>query len=149
MGFDFGYAPEPSADHAAICEYVSDPAHTPVDATFLVSPSDETFRLHAKRAIVVNFKAVPQLSGELAVWQERLCDVLNIADVTQLPRPYAATVSAIDRRFDELPPAHLEKVADLYGARYVLTRRRLADPDWEARVEFGSGDYVLYDRLKK
>jgi hypothetical protein len=55
----------------------------------------------------------------------------------------------MDRRYDELSAAQLEKIADLYGARYVLTRHRVEDPHWESKVEFGSGDYVLYDRLRK
>jgi hypothetical protein len=147
MGFDFGYTPDPSSQHAKVCDYVA--GHTPVDATFLVSPSDETFRLRARRAIVVNFKAVPQLSGELATWQKRMCDVLDIQSLSTLPRPFYATIGAMDRRYDELSAAQLEKIADLYGARYVLTRHRVEDPHWESKVEFGSGDYVLYDRLRK
>lgn len=145
MGFDFGYSPQPHPDHVAMCEYVRDPKHTPVDATFLVSPSDEMFRLHARRAIVVNFKAVPQLSGELAVWQERLCDVLELQKLTELARPYHATLRDIEKRYNALPEAHLAEVAELYGARYILTRRRLG-PAWESKVVFGSGEYVLYDR---
>ena len=148
MGFDFGYTPEPTADHMAICDYVSDPKNTPVDATFLVSPSDETFRLHAQRAIIVNFKAVPQLSGELAVWQKRLCDVLDLPNLSSLPHPFPATVAAIDKRYDSLSPAQLAKVAELYGARFILTRHRLG-PEWEPKVAFGRGDYVLYDRQKQ
>ena len=145
MGFDFGYTPQPNPDHVIVCDYAR--THTPVDATFLVSPSDETFRLHARRAIVVNFKAVPQLSGELAEWQKRICNVLGIEKLTQLPRPYHRTLWAMENRYDALPAAHLAKVAQDYGARYILTRRRLG-PDWDAKVAFGSGDYLLYDRQK-
>ncbi len=147
MGFDFGYTPQSHPDHVAMCDYVRDPKHTPVDATFLVSPSDETFRLHARRAIVVNFKAVPQLSGELAVWQTRICDVLGLQKLTELPRPYHATLWDMEKRYNALPDAHLAQVAEVYGARYILTRRRLS-PEWDAKVAFGSGDYVLYDRHK-
>jgi hypothetical protein len=147
MGFDFGYTPDPSANHTKMCDYAI--AHTPTDAVFLVSPSDETFRLRAQRAIVVNFKAVPQLSGELATWQKRMCDVLDIPSLSTLPHPFYVTTAAIDRRYDELSAAQLEKIADLYGARYVLTRHRVEDPRWESRLEFGSGDYLLYDRLRK
>jgi hypothetical protein len=69
--------------------------------------------------------------------------------LSTLPRPFYATIGAMDRRYDELSAAQLEKIADLYGARYVLTRHRVEDPHWESKVEFGSGDYVLYDRLRK
>lgn len=145
MGFDFGYSPQPHPDHVAMCEYVRNPNNTPVDATFLVSPGDEMFRLHAQRAIVVNFKAVPQLSGELDVWQKRLCDVLGLQKLTELARPYHATLWDIEKRYKALPESHLAQVAELYGARYILTRRRLG-PKWDTKIAFGSGDYVLYDR---
>jgi hypothetical protein len=95
----------------------------------------------------VNFKAVPQLSGELAEWQKRICNVLGIQKLTQLPRPYHRTLWDMEKRYDALPAAHLAKVAHDYGARYILTRHRLG-PDWDAKVAFGSGEYVLYDRQK-
>jgi hypothetical protein len=148
MGFDFGYTPQPHPDLVTMCEYVRNPRNTPVDATFLVSPSDETFRFSAQRAIVVNFKAVPQLSGELAVWRKRLCDVLDLPRLTDLPRPYNATVVAMDKRYNALPDAHLAQVAEVYGARYILTRHRMGH-DWDDKFVFGSGEYVLYDRLLK
>ncbi|HEV2295792.1 MAG TPA: DUF6798 domain-containing protein [Tepidisphaeraceae bacterium] len=147
MGFDFGYSPQPRADHVAMCEYVRNSNHTPIDAVFLVSPSDEMFRLHARRAIVVNFKAVPQLSSELAVWQKRICDVLGLQKLSELSRPYHATLWDMERRYNALPEAHLAEVAELYGARYILTRRRLS-PAWDAKIAFGSGEYLLYDRQK-
>ena len=147
MGFDFGYTPQSNPDHVAVCDFVRDPKHTPVDATFLVSPSDETFRLHARRAIVVNFKAVPQLSGELAQWQERICDVLDIQKLNELSSPYHATLKEMEKRYEALPDAHLSQVAQDYGARYILVRHRLG-PEWDAKVAFGSGEYVLYDRQK-
>ena len=147
MGFDFGYTPQSHPDHVAVCDFVRDPKHTPIDATFLVSPSDETFRLHARRAIVVNFKAVPQLSGELAQWQERICDVLDIQKLNELSRPYHATLKDMEKRYEAVPDAHLSQVAQDYGARYILVRHRLG-PEWDAKVAFGSGEYVLYDRQK-
>jgi hypothetical protein len=121
--------------------------HTPTDAIFLVPPDEESFRIRARRAIVVNFKGVPQLGGELPEWRDRLEAALDLdkAGLLALPRPMGRTLRAIRSRYDGLPPEHHFAVARKYGARYVvLTRRadvaraRLVSPDSE-------GPYFLYD----
>src|SRR6185369_9789641 len=104
-------------EYVAICDRIRQ--NTPVDSIFLVPPDEQAFRLRAQRAIVVNFKAVPQLSGELRQWRDRLRDVLDLADLNTLPRPFAATLEAIRQRYESLPPEHLEQVARKYHARYV------------------------------
>ena len=40
-------------------------------------PNEQLFRYHAQRAIVVNFKNVPQLSSEMPEWQSRLETLLD------------------------------------------------------------------------
>ncbi|MGB7159747.1 MAG: DUF6798 domain-containing protein [Tepidisphaeraceae bacterium] len=144
-GFDFGYATPQMPGHDVLCAWVREPANTPVGATFLVSPSDEMFRLHAQRAIIVNFKGVPQLSGELATWRRRVCDVLDLPTLKNLPRPFNVAVAEMEKRYESMPPEHLERTAEQYGARYIVTRHRLG-PEWERRAVFGAGEYVLYDR---
>ena len=53
----------PDNEYLALCRWACD--HTPIDAVFLVPPQETEFRYYARRAIVVNFKGVPQLAGEL------------------------------------------------------------------------------------
>lgn len=104
----------------ALCEWISDADHTPVDAIFLVPPSEEPFRFEARRAIVVNFKGVPPLRSELPEWRDRLKAVLQLDDLRSLPRGMAAANDAIHRRYESLPANYLASVARTYQARYVL-----------------------------
>jgi hypothetical protein len=122
--------------------------HTATDSVFLVPPDEESFRLYARRAIVVNFKGVPQLSAELPEWRDRLLKVLDFQstrDLLALPRPMGRTLAAIRARYDSLPPEHLFAVARDYHARYVvLTRRPDAAPSGTT-CAFDNGRYFLYD----
>ena len=132
--------------YLAACDWVR--ANTPPDAVFLVPPHEQEFRLRAQRAIVVNYKCVPQLSGELPAWRDRLGDVLA-TDIRRLPTPFNRTLEAMRLRYEELPPEHYADVAARYGARYVLVGHRLPD-DWEplrvAAMNAGATpEYFLYD----
>ena len=98
-------------------------------------PDEESFRVRARRAIVVNYKGVPQLSGELAGWRDRLQDVLGLdtAGLLALPRPMGRTIQAIRARYDALPPEHHVAVARRWGARYVVVTHKLDLPGAAAR----------------
>ena len=122
--------------------------HTPKDAVFLVPPDEESFRVHARRAIVVNFKGVPQLSGELPAWRDRLQDVLDLdtAGLLALPRPMGRTLEAIRGRYESLSQEHHAAVARKYGARYAVLAHRLdAASDWRLAHSDSTGRYFLYD----
>jgi hypothetical protein len=119
------------ADYLAMCAWVR--ANTPNDAVFVVPPNEQLFRFQAARAIVVNFKGVPQLSSEMGEWRRRLETVLGVP-VTQLTRRFDQTHADIARRYDALSADHLSGVARAYGARYVVTSRpveRLGKPIFE------------------
>jgi hypothetical protein len=137
--------PQDESSYLRACDWIR--GHTPVDAVFLVPPSEQEFRLRAQRAIVVNFKGVPQLSSELPTWRDRMQAVLDIDDLTKLPRPFPATLAAIRQRYDSIPPEHLEAAARRYHARYILVGHRLDSPVWEnRRVDVdGIAAWFLYD----
>lgn len=133
-------------EYIRLCRWARD--NTPIDAVFLVPPDDEAFRLHAQRAIVVNFKSVPQLSGELIEWRRRLRRVLGEHDLLTLPRPLHRTFEAIRERYESLPAEHLVSVAREYGARYVVVGHRLPQAYERQRVYPDSdakGEYYVYD----
>ena len=138
--------PGDDVEHLQLCEWAR--GNTQIDAIFLVPPGESSFRLSARRAIVVNFKAVPQLSGELPAWRERLGQVLML-DIRRLPTPFERTLREIRRRYEGREPEHYENVARRYGAGYVLVGHRLPD-EWEPRRiaamnDAATDDYFLYD----
>jgi hypothetical protein len=137
--------PGDEAEYLAVCDWARD--HTPVDAVFLVPPGESSFRLRARRAIVVNFKAVPQLSGELPEWRDRLQAALALDDLTSLPWGYVHTLRAIDQRYASLDADQLVAAATAYDARYVVTARA-CEPRHDLRLVFSSptGGYFVYDR---
>ena len=114
---------------------------TPADAVFLVPPNEQLFRFHAQRAIVVNFKGVPQLSSELGEWRRRMEAVLGLP-LSELPPRFDRAHDAIARRYDELPAGHLRRAAGQYDARYVLANRPL---DGLGDAVFESTSCHLYD----
>ena len=61
--------------------WAADPAHTPLDAIFLVPPQETDFRLYGQRAIIVNFKHIPQLSNEIRQWRDRYGDAAVNAEL--------------------------------------------------------------------
>jgi hypothetical protein len=122
--------------------------HTPRDAVFVVPPDEESFRVHARRAIVVNFKGVPQLSGELPAWRDRLQDVLGMdtGGLLALPRPMPKTLDAIRACYESLAPAHHDGVARKYGARYVILAHHVEPRGgWRLVHSDSRGRYFLYD----
>jgi hypothetical protein len=132
------------AGYMEVCDWAR--RKTPVDAVFLVPPDEQSFRLHGRRAIVVNYKNVPQLSGELGEWRHRLEAVLNVRDIRTLPRPFPRTLDAIRARYASLPPGHLRNIARQYGARYVITLRASDAAAFGPAVFSDSGSrYFLYD----
>jgi hypothetical protein len=119
--------------------------HTPKDAVFLVPPDEQSFRLHARRAIVVNYKNVPQLSAELPEWRDRLQTVLDQPDLMTLPRGMGRTLGAIRDRYAALPPAHLAQMARRYGATYlVITGDAEPPPAMGLQFEHQAGAFRLY-----
>jgi hypothetical protein len=130
--------------YLAACQWVRE--NTPVDAVFLVPPNEQAFRLHARRAIVINYKSVPQLSAEIPHWRDRLQDVLQLDDIRKLPSPMDRTLAAIRERYASLPADHLIATAHKYGSRYLLTLRPLPTSDKLVQAfQNGKASYFLYD----
>jgi hypothetical protein len=121
--------------------------NTPKDAVFLVPPDEESFRVHARRAIVVNFKGVPQLGAELPEWRDRLRDVLDLDTprLLALPRPMGHTLQAIRARYDGISLKQHAQIAKRYSARYVILDHP-ADAEGFRLVHADStGSHFLYD----
>ena len=136
-----GMTPEPEdPNYRAVCAWARH--STPIDAIFLVPPQETDFRLYGQRAIVVNFKHVPQLSGEIVQWQQRLLDVLGINDVAELPQDYTRTMDALESVYENRPATALIAVAEKYDARFIVVDH-LLDTD-QAAIAFHSSSNPFY-----
>jgi hypothetical protein len=142
--FGFFRIPADDAKYLAACDWIR--THTPTDAVFLVPPGEQEFRLRAERAIVVNYKCVPQVSTEVDEWRSRLQAVLRSSDLRWYRGSFTHTLAAMSHQYETLPPAHYELTAADYGARYVLVGHRLP-ADWEhRRIDLdGNTSWFLYD----
>lgn len=131
-------------NYASVCDWARE--NTPKDAIFLVPPAESEFRLTAQRAIVVDFKAVPQLGAELMQWDQRLRDVLGLTDLpTQLPRGFINIPRAMTRIYGERSGEDLFAVARKYDARYVVAINWLGAP-FQSKLVYSAGDrYFVYD----
>lgn len=139
-----GLLPKDDVDYIALCHWARD--HTPKDAIFLVPPSEQAFRLEARRAIVINFKGIPQMSAQMATWRDRLQDILQMPDLMRLPEPFDRTLDAIDRRYETRSDDHLIAVARKYDARYIIVAHRFGPAhDGQLIHTSDSGRYFLYD----
>lgn len=92
-------------------------ANSAKDALVLVPPTSEpsafSFKLHARRAVVVDDKNAPFTELGLREWRDRMEAVLGVA-----PVPGLDSVAAWQGR----SPESLRALAERYDARYVLTR---------------------------
>jgi hypothetical protein len=98
---------------------------TPVDAVFLVAPYHDDFRLHARRAVVIDTKSPPMYLDELVEWYRRLCTVV---DVPKLDR-----VGDAWTRWDALPADRMLAIARAFHADFIVlvkarTATRIAAP---------------------
>jgi hypothetical protein len=135
------FIPQDDMDYVAMCNWVRDPKNTPRDAVFVVPPQEQCFRLYAQRAIVVNLKAIPQLSGELGEYGRRLEDVLG-GDLKRLHGQFDQTLKRAGRAYDEVPAAQLRQAAKKYNAGYIIVQREINEPSW--RLLHTCGRYRLY-----
>jgi hypothetical protein len=142
-----GMTPEPDdADYRQVCVWAADPAHTPLDAIFLVPPQETDFRLYGQRAIIVNFKHIPQLSHEIRQWRDRLADVLGTKNFAQFPRDYPLTLAAIGRAYESRPTSDLLAVAKKYDARFIVVAHDLGSDHASQIVFHPQGNrYFVYD----
>jgi hypothetical protein len=132
-----------SADYLELCAWAKE--RTPIDAIFIVPPGEQSFRLHAQRAIVVNFKGAGQLRNEIVQWRQRMQDVLGLKDLRTLPVGFSESLAQIGRIYDARRAGDLRDVAGKYGADYlVLTHSWPGNQRQLAFVSPGN-EYFLYD----
>ncbi len=90
--------------------------NTALDAVFLVPPADDTFRIYAERAVVVDFKAAPFEDADMFDWRQRIYDVAGGKPLALGWSYYEQLVSG----FNSLTDDQLLDLGRKYGAGYAV-----------------------------
>jgi len=131
--------------YMSLCAWVADPTNTPVDAVFLVPPAEDQFRLYARRAIVVNYKAPPQSSSELIGWRDRMQTVLDMPTLAPLPHGFAISNDYIEHRYNHLTGEQQFAIARKTGASYIVVET-LLEPQFDSKIVYrGPEKFAVYD----
>ena len=110
-------------------------ADTPVDAVFLTPPRLNYFRLHARRAVVVDLKSPPLVPDELVAWYRRIGVVVGLA--------HAQNLREVHQAWDAATHAELMVRARGFGAQYLVVERA-HDAEALRGSIFASDSYVVY-----
>jgi hypothetical protein len=102
-------------------------------------------RLIGERAIVVNYKCVPQLSGELVGWEQRLCLLLGLQRLQDLPHGYTRTLPAMRQQYDQRSADDLLRTAAEYEASYIVVTHPLQDDRLKLVYSDAQQRYMVYD----
>lgn len=135
-GFGLRFIPEDPPGYVRLARWARE--NTPRDAMFLVPPQEQAWRIEARRAVVVNFKAVPQTSAELPEWKRRMQDVTGVADLTTLAGTFDSTLRSLGEVYARRDVEALIAVARKYDCQYVVTAGDL--PAHPALVRVGPVD---------
>lgn len=116
-------------------------ANTSEDALFLVPPSNTTFRIHARRSVVVNFKPTPYQDGAIHVWLDRLSAVAPAPLPERGGLPF---VKVLDEAYAANAPPDWTRLAERFGADFALVdaRQTPRPPPGEAVVR--AGNWAVY-----
>jgi hypothetical protein len=101
------------AEAAEMAKYAR--THTPSQAVFLTPPDWGQFRLLARRAIVVDFKAFPFQDMAMAAWYERLTTCYGTPQATGF-----AMLPALKGHYAGLDDPRLEALRNRYGIGYAV-----------------------------
>jgi hypothetical protein len=97
-----------------VCHWVSDPAHTPPNARFLIPRTAYTFKWYAARGEVVNWKDTPQDAVNLVAWGQRIEDIYATGNPPPQEKYYMSLADA--------GAPKLRRLAETYKADYLVTQ---------------------------
>jgi hypothetical protein len=92
---------------------------SPADARFLVPPGFIDFRLHARRAIFVDWKCTPMRGDELVEWRRRMLAAMG---TTRFPAVGYALRHGSTRAYERQPLERLAALARREGLTHVIAR---------------------------
>jgi len=101
---------------------------TSIDAVFAVPPGWDHFRSQARRAIVVNFKAIPFHPSSMIQWFTRLMDLAPIDPPSQGGGPI---IAELDSAFDSLTNQQILDLHLKYRFHYIVRKQSTMSHDFE------------------
>jgi hypothetical protein len=108
---------------------------TEPESRFLIPPMLSGFRLHAGRAVYVDWKGRPFRPDELIEWHRR------IKSITGLDR--WRSWSELDEAYDRLSDAQIQSIASTYKIRYVILDKAATGGRTLGKVVFENDAYVV------
>ncbi len=91
----------------------------PPGTRLLVPPEASAFRLHAERAVVVDYKCFPFAPAEVIEWRRRMLDIAGLAPDTALREK---RISSLTWGYNQRTPDEVVKLGRKYRAGYFITR---------------------------
>ena len=88
---------------------------TPADALFITPPQFGLLRIQGRRALVVDFKAIPFQDGAMLEWRQRMRAVYG-----NVGGGGFKAARAFDVAYHQITDAHLLELAMLYGATHAI-----------------------------
>ncbi len=151
----------PDEHYNALCDWIRE--HTPAGAVFIIPPNLEGFRVRARRAIVVDYKAMTFTNEEIWRWFERISRVGRLlaasgiqGDVAPGDEEYASVALRNLHRIRFTAPvkemlatgysshtaATIQSLARRYQAGYVVVPA--GGRSYPFSVVYENGGYTLY-----
>lgn len=117
-------------------------ANTPVDALFVVPPSNTSFRTASRRSVAITYKPTSFQEGSTHVWYDRLLTVAPRAAAS--PARGFAFAEALDAAYAANDADDWRRIADQWGADYALVDREATPTPPASEPAFASGRWAVY-----
>lgn len=116
--------------------------NTPVDALIAAPPNQSTFRLTARRSVVVSFKAAPFNDDAMREWYRRLLALAPRADPASVRG--LAFGNALDSAYASNTRADWNRLAQNYGITHAVRDQTEGEPP-DGEVVFEAGAWAVYE----
>ncbi|MCY4000534.1 MAG: hypothetical protein OXF84_06990 [Bacteroidetes bacterium] len=135
-----GIRPVTESAPEKVAEWARD--STDVNAVFAVPLGWDHFRSQARRAIVINFKAVPFHSSYMNQWFARLMD---LAPIDPPHRGGGPIIAQLDQAFFSLTRQQILDLHIKYGFDYIVTQQETMSDEFQ--LAYQSGPWIVW-RIK-
>ncbi|WP_412068193.1 DUF6798 domain-containing protein [Rubrivirga sp. IMCC43871] len=116
-------------------------ANTPIDALFVVPPSNTSFRTASRRSVAITYKPTSFQEGSTHVWYDRLLTVAPAA--ADSPTRGFAFAEALDAAYAANRVTDWQRLAEAWGVDYALVDREGTPTPPDAEPVFASGRWAI------